>query len=234
MAVSIAGIAVAVDLIILTSSEGNLYVHLSRRSNAPYAGCWGLPGAFVGEDDSAQSTAERLLAEMTGGGEIRTYMEQLYTFTEVNRDPRGRVVSVAYLVILPAERARECFRESHLTAFRPELTPEGLRLCGAEERVLTEGNLAFDHAKIIETAVRRLQGKIDYTDIAYHFLSDLSAFSLGEVQSVFEAVLGTAMDASNFRRFLRKRDEETGRIEQTEKEMRTGRGRPAVLYRLKG
>ena len=225
---------VTVDVLILTIRDGKLTLLLSRRPDAPFAGRWALPGRFVGLEESAETAAEKLLEEMLPVE--GAFLEQLYTFTGIGRDPRGRVISAAYLVIVPQIRldAVPAEKSAAFRRFVPELTDEGLRLTGEDGSVLTGGDLAFDHGGMIETGVKRLRGKIDYTDVGFRFLNDLSAFSLGELQTVFEAVLGRKLDGSNFRRFIRSRYEETGRLEPVDREEKQKRGRPAVLYRLKG
>ena len=112
--------------------------------------------------------------------------------------------------------------------------PDGLRLDGEDGPVLIGSDLAFDHGRIIETGVQRLQGKIDYTDVGFRFLNDLNAFTLGELQTVFEAVLGKQLDKSNFRRTIKARYEDTGKMTLTDREGRKSRGRPSLLYQLKG
>ena len=98
--------------------------------------------------------------------------------------------------------------------------------------ILTGGDLAFDHGKIIETGIRRLRGKIDYTEIGFRFLANMGAFSLSELQNVFEAVLGEKIDKSNFRRTIINRYEKTGKLKQTDLPVRRGQGRPAALYSM--
>ena len=223
---------VTVDLLILLVREGKLNLLLSRRKAVPYAGRWALPGRFVGQDESAETAVRKLLREMLPMTD--TYLEQLYTFTEVNRDPRGRVLSVAYLVIVPWKRLQPLLDAGSISFHRFEVAEgeEGLRLTGAEGTVLIGSDLAFDHGRMIETGVLRLRGKIDYTDVGFRFLNDPRAFSLSELQTVFEAVLGRKLDDSNFRRFIRSRYEETGRITATDRAEKQGRGRPAALYQL--
>ena len=223
---------VTVDMLILTVKEGRLNLLLSRRKDAPYAGRWALPGRFVGVDESAETAVRKLLDEMLPAGDA--FLEQLYTFSEVNRDPRGRVISTAYLVIIPGQKLDALMEETKTPFKRFEVTEgaDGLRLSGADGTVLIGSDLAFDHGRIIETGVIRLQGKIDYTDVGFRFLNDLKAFSLGELQTVFEAVLGKKLDSSNFRRFIRNRYEETGRMVLTDREDKQKRGRPASLYQL--
>ena len=223
---------VTVDLLILTVKEGKLNLLLSRRTDAPYAGRWALPGRFVGPDESAETTVRKLLEEMLPVRDA--FLEQLYTFSEVNRDPRGRVISTAYLVIIPRKKLDALLEEIRTPFIRFEVTADanGLRLNGEDGTALIGSDLAFDHGRIIETGVLRLRGKIDYTDIGFRFLNDLSAFSLGELQTVFEAVQGRKLDSSNFRRFIKGRYEDTGRMILTDREGRQKRGRPALLYQL--
>ena len=223
---------VTVDLLILTVRDGRLNLLLSRRKEEPYARRWALPGRFVGQDESAEAAAEKLLQELLP---VRgAFLEQLYTFSEVGRDPRGRVISTAYLVIVPRNRLDALEQEAVTPFSRFEVREDanGLRLAGEDGTLLNGSDLAFDHSRIIGTGVARLRGKIDYTDVGFHFLNDLNAFSLGELQTVFEAVLGRKLDSSNFRRFIRNRYEENGRLVLTDREGRKKRGRPASLYQL--
>ena len=223
---------VTVDLLILTIRDGMLSLLLSRRRDPPYAGRWALPGRFVGVDESAETAVRKLLDEMLPVKDA--FLEQLYTFSEVDRDPRGRVISAAYLVIVPRSKL-EALTETGRTSFQRfdvALETDGLRLTASDGTVLTGSGLAFDHGRIIETGVLRLRGKIDYTEVGFRFLNDLSGFSLGELQTVFEAVLGRKLDSSNFRRFIRNRYEETGKITMTDREDKQKWGRPASLYQL--
>ena len=225
---------VTVDALILTVREGRLYALLSRRKNPPFQGRWALPGRLVGLDEPVEATLDGLLAEMMPEGP--RFYEQLYTFSDLNRDPRGRVISAAYLVILPQPKLEKVLSESGtpLRPYRVSLDGEQPVMAGADGTVLTGGDLAFDHGRIIETGIRRLRGKIDYTDIAFHFLRDPEAFSLGELQTVFEAVLGMKLDSSNFRRGILNRYEKSGKLRQTAQAERKNRGRPAVLYQVVG
>ncbi len=222
------------DLLIMTVRSGRLLVLLSRRKSPPFAGRWALPGRFVAPGESAEETARKLLLEMLPAE--GAFLEQLYTFSSVDRDPRGRVISMAYLVILPWAGLRTLLEDPEclLHPFRPDTRQDGLTLACEDGSTLRENDLAFDHARIIRTGLARLRGKIDYTDIGFSFLEDQGAFSLSELQNVFEAVLDTALDTSNFRRSVLTRYEKTGRLEQTDREEKKGRGRPAALYRLKG
>lgn len=226
---------VSVDLLILTVREGRLDLLLSRRTAPPFKACWALPGKLVEREDTAEDTALKLLRELLPMRDV--FMEQLYTFTELDRDPRGRVISIAYLAAAPWARLSPMLPPDGQgpRLFGVSLTGGALGLDGGEGLRLTGGELAFDHGRIIETGVRRLRGKIDYTDIAFRFLNDPRAFTLGELQTVFEAVLEKTVDGSNFRRAIQGRYEEAGRIVQTERTAsprKRGRGRPAAIYRM--
>lgn len=225
---------VAVDLLILTVRDGRLNLLLSQRTHPPFAGCWTLPGRFIDPDESAENAARRLLEEMLPVRDA--FMEQLYTFTQVNRDPRGRVISVAYLVIVPWGRLRSVLEDkaSGFQCFKAGLENEGLRLAADSGKALNDAELAFDHSCIVKTGILRLRNKIDYTEIGFYFLDDRSAFSFSELQTVFEAVLDSSLDTSNFRRFILNRYEKTGKLKQTERIEKRDRGRPAALYRLEG
>lgn len=208
---------VAVDLMILTVRDGRLNVLLAKRTEEPCRGCWALPGRLMGLEESAEACAESLLREMLP---VRgAYMEQLYTFSEVERDPRGRVITVAYLVIVPWSQLEEVLDQ-----------PQVLLRAFASDAVPGEEGLAFDHGQIIQTGVQRLRGKIGYTELGFHFLNCPEAFTLGELQSIFEAVSGETLDTSNFRRSILGRYEAAGRIRLTEGARKQGRGRPAALY----
>lgn len=223
-------IYVAVDLLIATVRDGKLALLLSRRPEEPCKGCWALPGRLLPLRESAENTAEALLAEMLPMQE--TYLEQLFTFTDVDRDPRGRVISIAYLVVAPWQRLESCLArpDVKLQCFTLWHGLDQMCLIAPDGSSLDDGQLAFDHAQIIHTGVRRLQGKITYSELGFRFLNRMDAFSLRELQTVFEAVLGEEMDKSNFRRSILSRYEAAGRIRQTEDIHKSGRGRPSALY----
>ena len=223
---------VTVDTLILTVIDGKMCLLLSPRKNPPYEGRLALPGRFIGHDETAEETVRYLMNEMLPGGE--PFLEQLYTFTETDRDPRGRVISMAYLVIIPQQKLEMLLEEKKtaLQPFRIGSEEEGLQLTGQDGTILAGSDLAFDHGRIIGTGIKRLQNKIGYTDIGFRFLNNADAFSLSELQTVFEAVLNTELDSSNFRRSILNQYEKSGRLWQTAREERRGRGRPAVLYRF--
>jgi 8-oxo-dGTP diphosphatase len=182
MAVEVQRVALAVDVACFTLREGALEVLLVRRRTDPFAGMWALPGGVVAADEPLDDAARRVLAERTGVW--GAYLEQLYTFGEPGRDPRGRTVSVAYYALLPGEPpSPRSGRDVAAAAWHPAtaLPP-----------------LAFDHGRIAEYARWRLRQKIDYTPLAFHILPE--TFTLADLRRVYETVHGQAFDPSNFAR----------------------------------
>jgi 8-oxo-dGTP diphosphatase len=199
-------IGVAVDVVIFTVDATRLRVLLALRSHDPYAGCWALPGGFVRPDESAETAAERELAAKTGLEGV--FLEQLYTFSDPQRDPRNRVVSIAYYALVAAERLqdRHGLQETKWHAIDGSLP-----------------SLGFDHGRILETAVQRIRGKLEYAPIGFQLLPE--KFTLTEIQRVYEAVLGRPIDKRNFRSKLLK----SGQVQELDA-YRTGAHRPARLY----
>ena len=189
--------AVTVDLVVLTVRESRLCALLIRRGEDPYAGLTALPGGFVRPDESLGEAAKRELAEETGLAELPVHLEQLATYGTVRRDPRMRVVSVAYLALapdLPAPKAGGDAADAHwlpVAELLPELFPD----------VKTEDAgppFAFDHARILEDGVERARAKLEYTPLAAAFCPP--QFTVGELRRVYEAVWGVALDPRNFHR----------------------------------
>ncbi|HEX8482158.1 MAG TPA: NUDIX domain-containing protein [Allosphingosinicella sp.] len=218
--------SVTADLVLMSVRGGRLAALLQKREQAPETGKWALPGGFVGIEEGLDAAAERVLADkarMAGA-----WIEQLYTFGDPRRDPRGRVITVAYFALLPEERfgpALTCAPDLRLAqvqvAWQGETGGPASAL-GEDGRSLP---LAFDHAEIIGLAVKRLRGKLDYSDIAFALLPEL--FTLRELQQVHEAILGLPLNKPAFRRRLL----DSGRLIATgRREAGTG-FRPAELYR---
>lgn len=175
-------IAVAVDCAVFGFAEAGLQVLLIERAGEPFCGRWALPGGFVAPDEGLAAAAMRELAEETGLTKI--YLEQLYTFGEPGRDPRGRVVSVAYCALVRgADHTPRGGSDARRAAWFPAREPPPL---------------AFDHAEILATALRRLQGKVRYEPIGFELLP--RKFTLTQLQRLYEAVLGRALDKRNFRK----------------------------------
>lgn len=201
-------LGISTDVVIFTVEEDRLSVVLVQRNRDPYQGNWSLPGGLVGLEESLDTAARRWLAERTG---IRgVYLEQLFTFGRPDRDPRRRVVTVAYFALVPFDRVR------------PEALGDGAL---HDVRALPE--MAFDHGGIIAMAHRRLVAKLDYSTIALQLMPE--RFTLSQLQAVYEVILGESLDKRNFRKRLLTMD----CLEETGETLRTGPHRPARLYRTR-
>ena len=190
--------------VVLAPVAGRLHVLLVRREEEPQAGMWSLPGGFMSPDERPEETAQRKLTEKTGVGAV--YMEQLQTYGDPRRDPRGWIPSVAYLGLIDAAVLRE--EESAARWVPVDALPE----------------LAFDHAEVIADAVERLRGKVWWSNIAVGLLPE--RFTMPQARRVFEAISGVAYEPSNFRRGL----EQSGLVRPTGAVVKRGPGRPAALY----
>lgn len=198
-----------VDIVLFTIRERTLQVLLIRRLAEPFQGGYALPGGFVLEDESVESAAARELLEEAGVAGV--YLEQLYTFGDPGRDPRGRVVTVAYYALVPATQALAAGTDATDAAWFPVgRLPE----------------LAFDHKQIVAYALRRIRNKLDYTNVGFELLGE--TFTLSELQLVHEAILGEPLDKRNFRRKTLQK----GIVEGTEEIRKTGR-KPAQLFRFR-
>lgn len=202
--------AVTVDVVIFSLFNDDLHVLLVKRRSPPFQGKWAIPGGFVRLDESLAEAATRKLAEETGVTEV--YTEQLFTFGELERDPRMRVITVAYFALVPfvaIEPAPGEFEEA-TGWFSLNKLPE----------------LAFDHARILAYALERLRYKLEYTAVGFQLLPD--EFTLTQLQRAYEIVLDDPLDKRNFRRKILAADviEEIGQYAK-------GDGRPAMLYRYR-
>src|ERR1700730_5246010 len=204
--------AVAVDLVIFTLLENQLQLLLIERGVEPYRGAWALPGGFVRIDEDLADAAQRELREETGIGEA--YLEQVGAFGSPKRDPRERVVSVAYFAIISADKvALKAGSDAHALAWHPYTALP---------------SVAFDHAHIIAAAKAKLVDKISRTTLALEFLPP--EFTLTELQQVFEGVRGEAIDKRNFRKWV----ETLSFIKPTGRLRRGAQHRPAALYKASG
>lgn len=204
--------SVTVDVVIFSLIEEALCVLLVKRKQWPFAGMWAIPGGFVRMDESLETAAARELAEETGVRDV--YVEQLYTFGDPDRDPRTRVITVAYFAIVPADAVDEPVAGSDAADtgwFPVDDLPE----------------LAFDHAAIVDYALTRLRYKLEYTMVGFELLPD--TFTLSELQHAYELILGETLDKRNFRRKVLSAEI----LEYTGEKRREGEGRPARLYRYR-
>ena len=203
--------AVTVDVVIFSVRAHALQVLLVRRTEAPFRGRWSLPGGFGRTNESLDDAARRQLQEETDVHDV--YLEQLYTFGAPRRDPRGRVISVAYFALVAADVNAQSAAPGVEVSWHPVTAPP---------------ELAFDHSEIVRYALQRLRYKLEYTSVGFELLPN--EFTLTELQSAYEIVLGEEIDKRNFRRRILAADilAETSRYRESD-----GQGRPARLYRYK-
>lgn len=206
--------SVAVDLLVFTIEDNELKILLVERQASPYIGRLSLPGVFVGIRESLDDAVKRGLLEKAGLENI--YFEQLYTWGEVNRDPRMRIISVSYLALVPKEELYKCDKlgdiQNHLYSVNDILNDENDSIY----------QLAFDHKKIISCGKDRIKNKVEYTSIAFQFLPE--KFTLPELQKIYEILLDKKLYKANFRKKISELVCETD--EYTSGEMH----RPSKIY----
>lgn len=204
--------AVTTDVVVFTIREQRLQLLLIRRANPPFQGQWALPGGFLDIDEDLDTCAARELAEETGLSDL--YLEQLCTFGAPDRDPRERVISVAYYALVCSDRIPE-----------PVASSDAAAVAWLPFDEIPE--IAFDHDRIIAKAHERLVAKLDYSSIALQFMPEL--FTLSELQAVYETLLNDTLDKRNFRKRILSLD----LIEDSGKQKRNGKHRPARAYRAR-
>lgn len=239
--------SLSVDVVVLSCFEGKLYTVLKEREKHPYMHHWGLVGSFMAIDEHLSITAERALKSKIGIEDL--YLEQLYTFSNPERDPRTRVVSVVYFGLIPFEDIRNfalpenaCLAEievpwegeigGSIVAKRANISDTNADTNAAIDNVVVNHDastdsqlaLAFDHADILGLTVKRLRGKLNYTDIAYKLLPKY--FRLRNLQDVHEAILGKTVNKDSFRRRMLA----TKQLRATGKQEKSVTHRPAELY----
>jgi len=201
---------VAVDNGIFTVLEDRLHLLLIQMTKVPYTGMWALPGGLIQDDESLDAAAVRILYEETGVADV--YLEQLYTFGQPDRDPAGRVVSVAYFALIHAAGITLHTQSKY-----------------ADVRwwpCATLPQLAYDHDTVAAYARQRLEWKLAYTNVVWSLLPH--RFALTELQKVYEAVLGRPLDKRNFRKKILA----LGLVEPVGETAMRGAHRPAMLYRF--
>jgi len=227
-------------------NEKHFSVLLVKRNNYPFKDKWCLPGGFVKIDESIDDAAVRILADETNLHNI--YVEQLYTFGEVNRDPRMRIISSSYMALIDKNMLKDELVKNaswfNISVLEDEKTINVLLDNGDEQisfvigkelkhlttdrykyNVLKNEKIAFDHAKVIAVGISRLKNKIEYTDIVFNMMPEY--FTLGELQRVYEIILGKKLLAPAFRRII------ADKVEKTTKVRVDGGHRPSALFKYK-
>ncbi|MBO4208456.1 NUDIX hydrolase [Micromonospora echinofusca] len=210
-----AAVKVTVDLAILTVREGRLQVLLIERGNEPFRGRAALPGGFLRDGEDLDAAARRELREETGLDGSALHLAQLGAFGAPGRDPRGRVVTIAYLAIAP-----------HLPVPVPGSDASGARWEPVEASLADPDRLAFDHGDILRTAVDRARRELEYTTLATVFCGE--TFTMGELREIYEVVWGVPLDPRNFSRKVKKTE---GFVIPSGEQRVQETGRPATLYR---
>lgn len=203
-------IKLSVDAVVFGYEEGNISVLLIKRKFDPFKGQWAIPGGFVENDESLEDAVERELFEETG---IKiNYLEQLYTFGKPNRDPRGRIVSIAYFGLVRPN------------AFKLYASTDAEQAQWFNINDLPK--LSFDHKEILEAAIERLQGKITYEPIGFELLDKKFPFS--DLEKLYTTLLGREIDRRNFR----KKIVGLNVLDELDEKLSKGSGRPANLFQF--
>ncbi len=203
-------IKLSVDAVVFGYEEGKISVLLIKRKYEPFKGKWAIPGGFVLNDESLEEAVQRELQEETG---VKiNYLEQLYTFGEPTRDPRGRVVSIAYfgLVRPNAFKISASIDAAEVQWYNIDELPE----------------LSFDHKEILKIAIERLQGKITYEPIGFELLDKKFPFS--DLEKLYTTLLGREIDRRNFR----KKIIGLNVLDELDEKVSKGSGRPANLFQF--
>jgi ADP-ribose pyrophosphatase YjhB (NUDIX family) len=229
-----------------TLSDKYFSILLVKRKKEPYKGKWCLPGGFIKQDENLSMAAERVLIKETNLHDI--YKEQLYTFSDLSRDPRTRVVTTAYMALIDKEKITDELSEEaswfniHLKEdnnlvlitlengteelnFTINKTIEDKTTNKYKYEIKENNDIAFDHALIIITGLDRMKNKVKDTDIIFNLMPEY--FTLGELQQIYEVILGKKLLDPAFRRII------SDKVEKTDKIIKTGGHRPSVMYRYK-
>lgn len=207
--------AVSVDLVVLTVREDRLAVLAIKRGVPPFRGRWALPGGFVADGEAMLDAAVRELREETGVAAITGHLEQLATYGDPKRDPRGRVVTVAHLALVPDLPSPSAGTDADEARWLP--------VAGLLDQ---PSRLAFDHHRILGDGVERARAKLEYTPLAAALCGE--EFTIAELRHVYEVVWDTTLDPRNFHR---KVTSTPGFLQATGRTTTRDGGRPAQIYR---
>lgn len=210
---NIQNIGITVDIVMLTVKNGLLRILLNKRSKDPFKGYYTLPGGFVTHDKSLNTAANEMLERDTN---IKgAYLEQLYTFGDVGRDSRGRIITVAYYALIDYSKFNIVFSGKY----------DDVGWFSLDE--IKKLKIGFDHKDILDVAIDRIKNKIEYTNIVFQLLPE--KFTLAELQEVYETILEKPIDKRNFRKKIAELD----MLEELNEYKKVGRMRPAQYHRFK-
>lgn len=249
--------ALATDLLIFTVTKGeaktvrslsdkSLSILLIKRGKEPFKDKWVLPGGFVKKNETLDEAANRVLEKETNLKNI--FNEQLYTFSEVNRDPRDRIISTAYMALVDKERLKDDLSEEaswfniHIEERNAKIKVvlendnESIDFSIKKEiinastkrysyKIVDNDYIGFDHPEIMMVALDRLRNKVEDTDIVFNLMPEY--FTLGELQQIYEVILGKKLLDPAFRRIIEPK------VEKTDKMIKTGGHRPSVMFKYK-
>lgn len=223
--------SVSTDIVILTlDASDELNILLIKRGAYPYKDRWAIPGGFLtAGKESVDEAAARELKSETNIDNV--YLKQLYTFGNPGRDPRTTVISVAYTALVPKHmldiKAGDDAEDAKLFTIRYDVN--GI-IFENENTVITEDDLAFDHAEIIKMAITRLRNRIDYEDDAFNLLRDKNEFTISELKRIYETIKNRSLDLPNFRKTFLRDYVSTGKVIDLNK-TESSKGKPARLYK---
>ena len=223
--------SVTADIVIFTLDDADeLNILLIKRGGFPYKDCWAIPGGFLeAGKESIDEAATRELRTETNIDDV--YLKQLYTFGDPGRDPRTTVISVAYTALVPKHKldikAGDDAKEAKLFAIKYDVN--GIIFTNGNT-VITESDLAFDHAEIIKMAITRLRNRIDYEDDAFNLLKNKEKFTISELKRIHETIKNRTLDLPNFRKTFLRDYVSTGKVIDLNK-TESSKGKPARLYK---
>lgn len=204
---------VTVDIVALSMHDDRLNALVVERGSEPFQGRWALPGGFVEPDEGLLDAARRELAEETAVDLRHARLEQLASYGDPGRDPRGRVVSVAWLAVTASAERPTAGSDAARAEWRPV------------DALLEQDEMAFDHRQILADGLERARAKLEYTALATSFVGP--EFTIADLRRVYEVVWGVRLDAGNFHRKVTT----AGVLEPTGRSVQRGPGRPAATYR---
>lgn len=226
--------SVTADILVFTvvPKQKNLKLLLIQRGNHPYLDRWALPGGFATPEESLLDTARRELRQEAGVEGV--YLEQLYTFSDLGRDPRGWIITTAYVALVPFDKLDIVSGDDAKNAVLVDVVRKADGWCFVNEEeglLLQESDIAFDHYRIIDMAIGRLRGKLDYTDIAFQLLPNKKNFTMPQLKAIYDTISGYEHERSYFVKTMKSRYE--GKLKELGKQVH-GVGKPVMHYSYKG